>query len=84
MMKYRWGLVCCIIFMEFIFIPYSERDYIISILHFAPGRGTKYCDDCLFVCLSVCPLAFTQNTRSNVTVHVAYVLLWLRCDKLLF
>jgi len=64
--------------------------------HFAPGRGSWYCDE--YVCLSVCllsvytslwPLAYLENHTAElnrICMHVACgrgsVLLWRRCYTL--
>jgi len=45
-----------------------------NIYYFATGRGGEYFDQRVYVCLSLCPLAYRNTTSRNFTKVSVYVL----------
>jgi len=37
--------------------------------YFAPGLGAEYCDECVCVCMSVCPLAYLKSSHYSTKLN---------------
>jgi len=79
---FRW-VVCSSLYAYCTTLLYAKCYY------FAPGRGVKYCDECLSVCLSVQSFvwktAWPSFTKSFwMLTGCGSVLLWWCCDNVMY